>query len=168
MNFDWYFTEVYSYLCNLQYSSIGSDNGLVPTRRQAIICTNGDYCTDGYMRNPTLMSKICCNALKTSSVHISLEGLNELLIGQNCCHHFWLASGVWKINQLTEKHPGLQLKETGDSCLAVSLTHWGRVTHICVSKITNIGSDNGLAPSRFIIWTNAGILLIGYFGTNFS
>ena len=26
----------------------------------------------------------------------------------------------------------------------ISLTHWGRVTHICVSKLTIIGSDNGL------------------------
>ena len=50
------------------------------------------------------------------------------------------------------------------------LTHWGRVTHICVGKLTNIGSDNGLAPSRrqAIIWTNAGILLIRPLGTNFS
>ena len=30
----------------------------------------------------------------------------------------------------------------------VILTHWGRVPHICVSKHTNIGSDNGLAPIR--------------------
>ena len=28
------------------------------------------------------------------------------------------------------------------------LTHWGRVTHICVSKLTIIGSDNGLSPGR--------------------
>ena len=50
------------------------------------------------------------------------------------------------------------------------LTHWGRVTHICVSKQTIIGSDNGLSPGRrqAIIWTNAGILLIGSLGTNFS
>ena len=50
------------------------------------------------------------------------------------------------------------------------LTHWGRVTHICVSKLTIIGSDNGLSPGRrqAIIWTNAGILLIGPLGTNFS
>ena len=43
------------------------------------------------------------------------------------------------------------------------LTHWGRETHICVGKLTNIGSDNGLSPARrqAIIWTNAGILLIG-------
>ena len=26
------------------------------------------------------------------------------------------------------------------------LTHWGRVTHICVCKLTIIGSDNGLSP----------------------
>ena len=26
------------------------------------------------------------------------------------------------------------------------LTHWGRVTHICVSKLIVIGSDNGLSP----------------------
>ena len=44
------------------------------------------------------------------------------------------------------------------------LTHWGRVTHICISKLTIIGSDNGLSPGRrqAIIWTNAGILLIGF------
>ena len=50
------------------------------------------------------------------------------------------------------------------------LTHWGRVTHICVGKLTIIGSDNGLSPGRrqAIIWINAGILLIGPLGTNFS
>ena len=50
------------------------------------------------------------------------------------------------------------------------LTHWGRVTHICVSKLTIIGSDNGLSPGRrqAIIWTNAGILSIGPLGTNFN
>ena len=51
-----------------------------------------------------------------------------------------------------------------------SLTHWGRVTHICVSWLTIIGSDNGLSPGRrqAIIWTNDGILFIGPKGTNFS
>ena len=43
------------------------------------------------------------------------------------------------------------------------------MTHICVSKLTIIGSDNGLSPNRrqAIIWTNAGLLLIGPLGTNF-
>ena len=42
--------------------------------------------------------------------------------------------------------------------------------YICVSKLTIIGSDNGLSPGRrqAIIWTNAGILLIRTLGTNFS
>ena len=48
------------------------------------------------------------------------------------------------------------------------LTHWSQVTHICVSKLTIIGSDNGLSPGRCqaSILTNAGILLIGPLGTN--
>ena len=50
------------------------------------------------------------------------------------------------------------------------LTHWGRVTHICVSDLTIISSYNGLSPGRrqAIICTNAGILLIGPSGTNFN
>ena len=44
------------------------------------------------------------------------------------------------------------------------------MTHICVSDLTSIGSDNGLSPGRrqAIIRTNAGILLKGPLGTNFS
>ena len=52
-----------------------------------------------------------------------------------------------------------------------TLTHCGRVTHICVGDLTTIiGSDNGLSPGRrqAIIWTNAGILLIGPLRTNFN
>ena len=50
------------------------------------------------------------------------------------------------------------------------LNHWGRVTHICVGELTIIVSDNRLSRGRrqAIIWTNAGILLIGPYGTNFS
>ena len=49
------------------------------------------------------------------------------------------------------------------------LTHWGRMTHICVTNLTIIGSNNGLSPGRHqaIIWTDDGILLIGPLGTNF-
>ena len=52
----------------------------------------------------------------------------------------------------------------------IELTHWGRVTHTCVGKLTIIGSDNGLSPGRrqAIIWTKAGILLIWSLGINFS
>ena len=53
--------------------------------------------------------------------------------------------------------------------LILPLAHWGRVTHICISELATIGSDNGLSPGRRqdIIRTNAGILLIGYLVTNF-
>ena len=49
-------------------------------------------------------------------------------------------------------------------------THRGWRTHIYISKLSIIGSDNGSSPGRrqAIIWTNAGILLIGPLGTNFS
>ena len=44
------------------------------------------------------------------------------------------------------------------------------MTHTCVGKLTIIASDNGLSPGRrqAIIWTNAGILLIGPLGTKFN
>ena len=44
------------------------------------------------------------------------------------------------------------------------------VNSLRLSKLTIIGSDNGLSPGRrqVIIWTNAGILLIWTLGTNFS
>ena len=44
------------------------------------------------------------------------------------------------------------------------------MTHICLSKLTFNGSDNGLSPGRrqAIIWTNAGILFIWPPETNFS
>ena len=60
---------------------------------------------------------------------------------------------------------GILSSRCKDGC---SITHWGRVTHICVSKLTIIGSDNDLSPDRrqAIIWTNAGILSIGPLGTN--
>ena len=62
--------------------------------------------------------------------------------------------------------PGL----LGNMLTSIQLTHWGRVTHICVGNLTIIGSDNGFSPGRrqAIIWTNAVILSIGPLGTNFS
>ena len=74
----------------------------------------------------------------------------------------------WPVNSrhkgpVTQKHFHL----TTSSCC---ITHWGQVTYIWVSKLTIIGSDNGLSPGwrNAIIWTNAGILLIRTLGTNFS
>ena len=43
------------------------------------------------------------------------------------------------------------------------------MTHIGVSELIIVGSDNGLSPGRrqSIIWTNAGMLLIGPLATKF-
>ena len=75
--------------------------------------------------------------------------------------HFWFIILVFMILS-SQKFAWYQLYN--------ELTHWGRVTHMCSSKWTIIGSDNGLLPGRCqtIIWTNAEILLIGPLGTNFQ
>ena len=90
----------------------------------------------------------------------------------------WLA---WQMGQFVSKSGNIALyrawisnyisKDTKEcDFLSRYLTHWGWVTYICFSKLTIIGSDNGLAPRRrqTIIWTDDGILLIGPLGTNFS
>ena len=61
-------------------------------------------------------------------------------------------------------------KHTSPHEALLNLTHWGRIMHICISKLTIIGSGNGLSPGqRYVItWTYAGILLIGPLWTNFS
>ena len=57
-----------------------------------------------------------------------------------------------------------------DYCKISILTHWGWVMHICIDKLTIIGSENGLSSGQrqAIIWTNAGILLFLTLGTNVS
>ena len=78
------------------------------------------------------------------------------------CYMYWCYCGTCHLYQNENRND--------HKCIPVVLTHWGRVTHICVGKLTTIGSDNGLAPSKrqALIWTNAGILLIGPIETNFS
>ena len=49
---------------------------------------------------------------------------------------------------------------------ATCLTHWGRVTHICISKLIIIGSVPGRCQA--IIWTKSDIVLIGPLRTNFN
>ena len=82
--------------------------------------------------------------------------------------NLWFAKGPLKTNgRLANRGLTSSVKEaTGIN----ELTHWGRVTHICVSNLTIIGSDNGLSPGRrqAIICTNAGILLIWSLGANFN
>ena len=85
----------------------------------------------------------------------------------------WHQAIIWTHDDTIHMHHQSQLNQRNsipDLSSLSELTHWGRVTHICVGKLTNIHSDNGLSPERrqAIIWTNVGILLIGHLGTNFS
>ena len=109
------------------------------------------------------LSPVRCQAVISTNPGILLIGLlgtksNEILIAIRTFSfkkvHLKMSSGQWR-----------------PFCLGINvLTHWGRVTHWCVRNLTIIGSDNGLSPRRrqAIIWTNAGILLIGPLGTNLS
>ena len=49
-------------------------------------------------------------------------------------------------------------------------THWDQVMHIFVDNLAIISSGIGLSPGQHqaIIWANAGILLVGPLGTDFS
>ena len=86
------------------------------------------------------------------------------------CHMsvpFWLIpSPFFKI-----MHPKMLSVKWQPFCFNLNvLPHWGRVAHLCISKITIIGSDNGLSSAwlQAIIWTIAGILSIRTLGTNVS
>ena len=92
---------------------------------------------------------------------IDIAGVNSLLLAR-------LRPKVWK-----HWSSGSQRWQKVDGCFSRKkdiLPYWGREMHICVSKLTIIGSDNGLSPSwhQAIIWTNAEILLLRTLGTNFS
>ena len=77
---------------------------------------------------------------------------------------------VLKISILEKSFKIMHLKLLPHCPGTNELTHWGQVMHICVSKLTINGWDNGLSPGwrQAIIWTNHGILLIQILGTNFS
>ena len=64
------------------------------------------------------------------------------------------------------KHASIHIAITKGNCL----THWRQVSHKCIGNLTINDPDNGLAPTRHqaITSTNAWILVIGTFGTNFS
>ena len=93
-------------------------------------------------------------------------------LGYNEFSPWWIGLGLGAVRKQAITWANIDLDLLGHTVSLGhnELTHWGRVTHICVTRLTITGSDNGLSPERrqAIIWTNAGILLIGPLGTNFS
>ena len=100
-----------------------------------------------------------CNGLATSG--ITCSNVHPVL-----CHHTDLDTRPPLFNILRAERGFKLITAIRSDCL----THWGRVMHISVGKLTIIGSDNGLTPGgrQAIIRTNHGILLIWALGTNFS
>ena len=104
---------------------------------------------------------------------ITLTPSNCSPMGLTSWNILW-AFVLWTESTLKmESNRAILLSSVSWDCVCITstnLTHSSRVTHICINKLTIIGSDNDLSPDRrqAIIWTNAGILLIGPLGTNFS
>ena len=112
------FTEVCCCRFSWWYVIIGSDNGLVLNRHQAITWTTDEQVLQHHM----------------------------VSLGHTEFTPYYLTGNSSRYNNMLD-----------------NINHWGWMTHICISKLKSIGSDNGLSPGRrqSIIWTNAGILLIG-------
>ena len=178
-----------THICVSKISIISSDNGLSPGRRQAIIWTSVGILLIGPLG--TNFSEIL-NEIYTFSfkkMHLKMSsgkwrpfclGLNVLITAKVGVHRGWKCimnifrnkSMAWCKTAITPLLTHLNYCSLAQSHPHVDhgLTHWGRVTHICISNLAIIGSDNGLPPARrqAIIWNNAGILLIEPLGTKFS
>ena len=111
-------------------------------------------------RNITLLGSPRLIAIHIHAIDGKWSGVCLIILS------LWPSGSIWWYRS------GSILAQVMAWCLMTTghLIHWGRVTHICVSKLSILASDNGLSPGRrqAIIWTNAGILLIGPLGTNFS
>ena len=132
---------------------IGSDNGLSPLWHQAIIQTNAGLLSIGLLGTNFSEILIKIQTFSFTKMHLKLSSAKwqpfcprgddfRLMSSWVLCipGSYVLQVSTLQVHWYFTKSPKL-------------LTHWGRVT-----------------PGRrqAIIWTNAGILLIGPLGTNFS
>ena len=77
---------------------------------------------------------------------------------EDCNTLIWWKPGSRKCIKITRIHRSAVYN------INVLLTHWGRMTRICVIKLSIIVADNGLSPDRHqaIIWTNAGWNIVNW------
>ena len=113
---------------------------------------------------------MCYLPVFSSNIDSFTVASHSCITRQFVCHYS-CAGRMWNSLVRSTLYPDshITLSYTWQSpCTA--WTYWGQVTHICVSKLTLIGSNNGLVPGQrqATIWTNVGILLIGPLGTNFN
>ena len=132
-----------------------------------------------YSEDITLTNSFSINV----QIHQCVAGKNNPIvdigyngIGNNYQNHYGVANSHLLLNYHHLMPHLMRYSHTDRVCFRTPryplqhLTHWDRVTHECVNKLTVIGSYDGLSPGQrqAIIWTNAGILLIRTLGTNFG
>ena len=122
---------------------------------------------EAYIYGIQMKFQYTCVVLRyKSNSHISKGRLISL---KDCFdHHSNIMDKIF-CGHYISNYPNATSACTLRKCVAMGLlTRCGQVTHIYVSKLTIIGSDNGFSPGRrqAIIWSNAGILLIRTIGTN--
>ena len=103
--------------------SIGPDNGLVPIRCRAIISRNAGILSIGHQGANLSDNWIGILMFSFKKMRLKMSSAKAAAT---------VSRGRWVKNWP----------------VFVLLTHWGRVTHICVSNLTIIVSDNGLSPGR--------------------
>ena len=156
----------------MPYSGVehmGSGNDLSPVQCQAITWTNTDISNIQPIKTNFSEVLITIKTFSFMKMHLKVSSAT----GQPYCLGLTLLMMknylLLQWSYLNNRHYHRNCTQSG-WVEAIMLNHWGRVTHICIGKLTIIGSDNGLSPGRrqAIIWTNAGILLIEPLGTSFS
>ena len=168
------------HICVGKQTIIGLDNGLAPSRRQAIIWTNAGLLLIGPLGTNFSEILIWIQTFSFKKMHLKMSSAKwrPFCLSLNVLMMNWLYRKVNLYFHCATFHE-IDVVHSSNFFIIITititissllLTHWGRVTQISVVKLTIIGSDNGLSPGRrqAIIWTNAGILLIGPLGTNFS
>ena len=102
-----------------------------------------------------------CNINHQSSLMMVLDWhrISDIQQVDHICWHISVSVGSKRVN-IFGKNNWVQCKfcinkrKLPDLSGSIVSVHWGRVTHICVSELTIIGSDNGyspvLAPSHYL------------------
>ena len=124
-----------------------------------------------YKNIGTFGNKLWFNAMYLLVIILIQFHLSFLMFSDTLWYLVLICSGLYlSMLKIYDQQDCINVTSGSHHYWNIWLTHWGRVTHICVGNLTIIGSDNGLSPGRrqAITWTNVGILLIGPLGTNFS
>ena len=85
----------------MRYSSIGLDNGLAPTRRQAIIWTKDGKFTDAYMRFSAHCVNVSSLLIETVSVIDFLYITMQVI---DWCWALWPMNGLSKVTEVVLHH----------------------------------------------------------------